>query len=303
MGPLADSLRQDEERQGYKYAFQDPGAVSARYHHKIPDALQNEKYSRDSVRAPQPDEPPVRFNEATLARWFMAIDRDGSGSVSQKELILALRGSHELRHLFCHLQATQAASAPSTPASPTSPSGARMNASGALKSDLYSMVSKPNDAKDQALSSRLSQNEQAPESELKKQNMKDRKDQLKKLRNIMRDLDEDGSGGMDFYEFVEFFRRSGLLLEYKTSAANIEVMIDAVMPMSKSSTDFGADDQSLEMRKAMMSMMSRDGQALAGECKKMRRASTAARKGALFMSMGAVSANQHDDEVDGIQAI
>merc|ERR1712032_1577287 len=197
-----------------KYTCQSPVAASARYHRKMPERGQNEKYCRAQVREPQADEPPVRFNTETLARWFMAIDKDNSGTVSPKELKLALRNSHELRHLFCHLQGLAFAESGSKTMSPSSRGVTKTST---VMSRTMSPI--PNLADGRLSSGYLLESGELPEEgDVKEamQKLKDRKAELKRLNNILRDLDEDASGCMSFEEFVEFFKRAGLLLEYST---------------------------------------------------------------------------------------
>jgi hypothetical protein len=42
---------------------------------------------------------------------------------------------------------------------------------------------------------------------------------MHRMKEILKDIDTDMSGAMDWEEFVDFFRRSGLLLEYKSQEA------------------------------------------------------------------------------------
>jgi Ca2+-binding EF-hand superfamily protein len=46
-----------------------------------------------------------------------------------------------------------------------------------------------------------------------------RRDEVHRIKAILREVDEDGSGTMEWTEFVEFFRRAGLLLEYEVHPA------------------------------------------------------------------------------------
>lgn len=45
------------------------------------------------------------------------------------------------------------------------------------------------------------------------------RDEIRRIKRILADIDTDGSGTMEWPEFLEFFRRSGLLLEYRTNDA------------------------------------------------------------------------------------
>merc|ERR1712070_796074 len=42
------------------------------------------------------------------------------------------------------------------------------------------------------------------------------RDEIYRIKEILKEVDTDGSGTMEWDEFVDFFRRAGLLLEYHT---------------------------------------------------------------------------------------
>lgn len=112
----------------------------------------------------------VRFDMATLEGWFRGIDRHGTGAISEREFILALRQRH--RHLLNVLLRTHAI----------------------LKDDTE--VEYP-------CGRHLTRQE------------------IWKIKQILREVDSDDNGTMEWSEFVDFFRRAGLLLEYQTPTGEI----------------------------------------------------------------------------------
>lgn len=52
--------------------------------------------------------------------------------------------------------------------------------------------------------------------------------QLSRFRQILNELDGDGSGEMEWEEFVDFFRRCGLLLEYQVDTHLNHTGLDTV---------------------------------------------------------------------------
>lgn len=70
-----------------------------RYSITLPDKPVHEKFSQTEVaRTGRPDKP--KFCIQTLRRWFKQIDGDDSGSISRREMIIALRNRKELQYIF-----------------------------------------------------------------------------------------------------------------------------------------------------------------------------------------------------------
>lgn len=127
--------------------------------------------------APSTPEPKTgpRFNIPTLRKWFSDIDVNGSGSITRRELIVALRQNPDLQALLLSTSA---------------------NADLAGKGE----------------------SEDAPgtSSITTTSSIRQQHNEMKRIMQIMHEVDTDGSGSMEWEEFVEFFRRSGYLLEYNT---------------------------------------------------------------------------------------
>jgi len=164
------ALVRDAAEQVRKYGAAEANARTARFNVQLPKSPQHAKYSWNvSPRkkeicdeetedwAGSGAQPPsaVRFNMQTLQSWFREIDQDGTGEISQRELICALRKKKDLKDMLCSMNG-----------------GARTAVD--LKADIRRMI------------------------------------------DVLKDVDTDGSCSLDWDEFVNFFRREGLLLEYKT---------------------------------------------------------------------------------------
>eukprot|EP00930_Biecheleria_cincta_P097033 TRINITY_DN8877_c0_g1_i1.p1 TRINITY_DN8877_c0_g1~~TRINITY_DN8877_c0_g1_i1.p1 ORF type:complete len:297 (-),score=44.33 TRINITY_DN8877_c0_g1_i1:39-929(-) len=65
--------------------------------------------------------------------------------------------------------------------------------------------------------------------------------QIYKFKQVLHELDGDGNGQMEWEEFVEFFRRCGLLLEYKSDAFRNHTSFDVLSLelMAKRASDAG----------------------------------------------------------------
>lgn len=106
----------------------------------------------------------AKFNMKTLQAWFRDIDRDGSGVITQRELVVALTRRKDLLLMLTHISDT----------------------------------------------------ERAEHLDLKSTDGEARAQAVKHMKIILEEVDTDGSGSMEWPEFVDFFRRANLLLEYKT---------------------------------------------------------------------------------------
>jgi Ca2+-binding EF-hand superfamily protein len=140
----------------------------------MPATPVHNKFSMSEVAKEKTHEEKTRpkFSVKTLRRWFQSIDSDGSGSISRREMLLALRNQKELKHIF---------SAASGDGHFQGPGGQK--------------VIEENREMGAAESLRV---------------------EMQHILNILHEVDADGSGTMEWEEVLEFFRRSGYLLEYVT---------------------------------------------------------------------------------------
>merc|ERR1719203_1214334 len=134
---LKASLAEDALRQARKYRGSTPRADNARFNVELPRSPQNMKFStmnRSRMEAlgsadfsvasrglgvegeadmeGSPGETPRahpihRFNVNTLRDWFFNIDTDRSGSITQRELIVALRQHKGMQALFCQISGVE----------------------------------------------------------------------------------------------------------------------------------------------------------------------------------------------------
>jgi len=201
---VEDALKQDAQDHYFKYGLdgtkdgtqepsQDaslsapttaPGSDSrplgmGRFCVRLPQTPQHNKFSltkdkkgeRSRTQSKHVSHASVRFDKATLMNWFRQIDVNASGSISQREFIVALRKHKDL----------------------------------------------------QAILSKINGSEMDDEEKIKEMDTaaktEARRGELRRLKKILSEIDEDHSGSMEWDEFVEFFRRAGFLLEYETHHA------------------------------------------------------------------------------------
>jgi len=183
---VQSALQQDEALQQHKYNGAEPSVRTARFHVDLPHGPQHLKFSYRGAFVPDGAEfsdqdheddtdehdcgitvNSFRFNIQTLRAWFKDIDVRATGSITQRELIIALRQHKGMQALFCTVQGIDYANADDVVAGTEAATIAR-------------------------------------------------RQEILRIKRILDDIDTDGSGTMEWEEFVEFFRRAGLFLEYKT---------------------------------------------------------------------------------------
>lgn len=203
LGLVQGSLERDALKQSHKYGGAEPSKGAARFHVRLPQGPQHSKYSTRASTAPfgasrvldatpngmnltgasldssTADLPPspsgkqsTRFDKKRLKGWFKEIDQKGTGSISQRELIVALRSMKGLMAMFCMVSGIEY----------VDPDGSAMDGR-SIDHDLM---------------------------------LQAKKEEVRTIKEILTEIDTDGSGSMEWDEFVEFFRRAGLLLEYQT---------------------------------------------------------------------------------------
>lgn len=180
-----------------------PGATSSSTSPPLPSPrqqsyLEEESQDGDSHAAEDDGIAGVRFNKDRLAEWFRTLDKGGSGQVTQREFIVHLRKNKELLDLFCRIARTQNADTRYSEVSAwTTMPG----------------ISPTDDALGRAsVCSRKSRSAKASRTGVSHR-------EVNKIKEILSEVDTDGSGSMEWPEFVDFFKRAGLLLEYKTRSS------------------------------------------------------------------------------------
>lgn len=187
---VSEALKRDAELQSRKYGGAEPKGVAARFQISLPRSPQHDKLMspRASPRClPQEPRKPstapvgamrdafdqVRFDMTTLKQWFRQLDEDGSGAVSQREIVMQLRKRRDLLALMSASAGGIQARSPGRKEATYSIPGAK----GSVREEVY------------------------------------------RIKALLSELDEDGNGYLEWPEFVAFFRRSGMLLEYVTETS------------------------------------------------------------------------------------
>jgi Ca2+-binding EF-hand superfamily protein len=205
------ALEGDARTQSRKYGnVSEPRSDSARFHVELPRSPQHLKYSRATTPrvpsrmqgeadqskpgSPNPPSPyeagsspieedgenipqSLRFSKWTLQKWFREIDKDGTGFITQREFIVRLRQQPGLLDFFL-----------------------RLKSHGGHCGHVAKAV----------------QMWRGKDSVHRLQAVRQARQDIYMIKEILREVDKDGSGTMEWGEFVDFFRRSGLLLEYAT---------------------------------------------------------------------------------------
>jgi hypothetical protein len=145
-----------------------------------------------------------------LLRWFKDIDQSGSGVISQRELIVALREKKELLAMLS--RASDLGGQDSTPLCP------RMSLQ--IRSEEAALRRRVQSHGEEQGSAQLAPGLGAHAStDLEKgqavATAHEKRQEIYRIKQILRDVDTDNSGTMEWNEFVDFFRRAGFLLEYR----------------------------------------------------------------------------------------
>eukprot|EP00928_Gymnodinium_smaydae_P021864 TRINITY_DN18563_c0_g1_i1.p2 TRINITY_DN18563_c0_g1~~TRINITY_DN18563_c0_g1_i1.p2 ORF type:complete len:292 (+),score=74.58 TRINITY_DN18563_c0_g1_i1:267-1142(+) len=207
LNEASQALDRDALEQTRKYGGAEPRGVTGRFHVTLPNGPQHNKYSRSrgcSWGSDYEDEEDrdhfnhasaqrevaqsgggavsCKFNMLTLERWFNEIDADSSGTVSRRELMVTLLKNPDLDRML------QSMLAPQPPPPPLGGEGNEEDEARRIEEDARRV------------------------EVLREESHRLRKN----FQRVLDEIDTDGTGTMDWKEFIEFFRKSGMLLEYKT---------------------------------------------------------------------------------------
>lgn len=215
------ALQRDAEVLMKKYGSEQPTRGSARFNVQLPRSPQHEKYSwhraakegvgiEDATRQYNVEEESKaeklqhdgrKFNMTTLRNLFKDIDKDDTGVITQRELIVALRKQKGLLEMFL------LPSSGSPGGSPTSKS--------------------PTGSESGSVPFTSKQSWQDPVASAAGST------EVHRVKELLKEVDVDGSGCMEWDEFVGFFRRAGLLLEYKTQEARNRTTLCDLMDVQR----------------------------------------------------------------------
>jgi len=234
------ALETDKTNQGQKYGFIEPNPQTSRFNVSLPRAPNHMKYTwrdrgspavlldavvdkqllgasmgssaegnppagmslqdtgqislADSTRSQRDDFSGYKLNKSSLEKLFSIIDRDGSGVITQRELICTMRARPEMLKIF---ESVHSIGRPDA----VQDSSRQPSRQEAFQTRRNSTLAKASQTR------RSSQTRLADEE----------KEKIYKMKEILETIDKDGSGTMEWEEFVDFFRQAGLLLEYKTN--------------------------------------------------------------------------------------
>lgn len=175
--------RLEDDKQNFTETYCDgeppplsPGQTSQHVHSKFTIQLPDEnsqvhmRFSSTETPSGKPPRNTVKFGLGTLRAWFKAIDKDKSGKITRREMLLALRQNKALQSIFTDFEDPDDTNPPFT-----------------------GLDAEPEEAK-----------------------IVGKSQELKKIMNIVHQVDTGGSGTLEWEEVVDFFRKNGHLLEYET---------------------------------------------------------------------------------------
>jgi hypothetical protein len=158
--------------------------------------LENNRFTKAETYHPGQKETP-KFALHTLRNWFHAIDKEKKGVLSRRQMLNALWHHKDLCEIFSRAAGVEIES--------RAVSSTTVDVFKSLKEKMQQ------DFKDQG----------ADDSDIESVHGEadlghSKAEELRAIARILRDVDNDGSGQVSWNELVEFFRRTGTLLEYET---------------------------------------------------------------------------------------
>jgi len=171
----------------------------------------------------------TKFNIETLRNWFMSIDVDNKGSLTRREMMNALWQNHSLVGIFGNALGVE---------------------TNFKKSDNDKIDPDKDNDKD---------NDGYIDPEFEAEYANTKAEELRAIARILRDIDDDRSGTLKWDELVEFFRRTGNLLEYETEGGHNDMTAFWIDPAYRQTIADGDDDSGkLFAIKEQMSMKLKD---------------------------------------------
>mmetsp|Transcript_16546 Transcript_16546/g.28932 ORF Transcript_16546/g.28932 Transcript_16546/m.28932 type:complete len:346 (+) Transcript_16546:50-1087(+) len=230
------SLKRDHMKLNETYhgvAPNDASGSVARFNIKLPASPQHLKYCHpktlahshtasesSSPRSPHKDTIYTKFSMPHLERIFKHL-AEGTDVIAHRKFIVAIQSSEDLLETFRRFALIP--QAPDHEKPRDSPDHKRSRGSVVAAGDREAGEKHPRRS--------FFQEDAAPEPH-HVPHTAPHKEELGKMKQILVDLDEDGSGQMEWDEFVEFFRRAGLLMEYQTrKSLNHTDMDDVIEPI------------------------------------------------------------------------
>lgn len=251
------ALETDKTNQGQKYGFIEPNPQTSRFNVSLPRAPNHMKYTwrdrgspavlldavvdkqllgasmgssaegnppagmslqdtgqislADSTRSQRDDFSGYKLNKSSLEKLFSIIDRDGSGVITQRELICTMRARPEMLKIF---ESVHSIGRPDAVQDSSRQPSTEIQMRHSKQGGLHDIEAFPA-VGIEAFQTRLSSEQQAAFQTRRLAG--EEKEKIYKMKEILETIDKDGSGTMEWEEFVDFFRQAGLLLEYKTN--------------------------------------------------------------------------------------
>lgn len=224
---VREALGKDADEQRQKYGAEDPDSKSARYNVPLPRSPQHDKYSwmrvkeahandeeseaDDALQSSVPAN--MRFNAATLRKWFKDIDREDTGLISTREAIVAIR-RHQAKGMMDWLCRED----PSKPPSVITEPGMQFLTMSREITDPVGLGEG-------------------------KSEKKAKKNDLHRVRKRMAEINPNPPKPdcIEIDDFIDFFRRAGLLLEYKAKNSKLRATV-TYMKERAQETKFGKEE-------------------------------------------------------------
>eukprot|EP00746_Dinoflagellata_sp_MGD_P164039 gnl/MRDRNA2_/MRDRNA2_92447_c0_seq1.p1 gnl/MRDRNA2_/MRDRNA2_92447_c0~~gnl/MRDRNA2_/MRDRNA2_92447_c0_seq1.p1 ORF type:complete len:625 (+),score=128.13 gnl/MRDRNA2_/MRDRNA2_92447_c0_seq1:152-2026(+) len=181
-----------------------------KYACSLPMGKQHDKFTRldksfrKEMTAPIPGQKEQpKFALHTLRNWFHAIDTEKKGVLSRRQMLNTLWHHKDLCGIFSRAAGLEH----------DSWSQQQTNKRTQKTVACFDSLAKDMEAEFKDAGADDSDIESINEHEDDRQT---KADELRAIARILRDVDKDGSGQVSWHELVEFFRRTGTLLEYET---------------------------------------------------------------------------------------